>query len=157
MSLGRPQLFVRENGRVVEAPEADIAVADGYSRWPEKGPLVDGRRLTIMASPGRYAVGDVVRIIHVLEVTTDLPLYVMGPKPILDEYVDGRLATGATPHGVDPLLPDSYDGRTLKGPGVDFNWEITTYRFPDAGHHHVVWRPGGLSSNRLTLEIGEKR
>lgn len=158
MSRDRPQLFVRTNGRVVGAPEADIEVADGYSSWAEKGPLVDGRRLTIMTSPARYAIGDVVRIIHVLEVTTpDLDLYVMGPKPVLDEYVDGRLRTGETPKDVDPLLPDSYDGRTLKGPGVDFNWEITTYRFAESGRHEVVWRPGDLSSNRLSLDVGEKR
>jgi hypothetical protein len=158
MSLARPQLFVRQDGRVVEAPEADIAVAEGYASWPDKGPLVDGRRLTIMAAQSPYAVGDAVRIIHVLEVTTpDLPLYVMGPKPVLDEYVDGRLVTGSPPQGVDPLLPDSYDGRTLKGPGLDFNWEITSYRFAEPGRHEVVWRPGGLSSNKLFLGVGEKR
>ena len=149
----RPELFIRVNGRVIKAPEADIAVAEGYERWPDKGKLTDGRRLTIMATTRSYAVGDEVRIIHVLEVAADRPVYVSGPKPLFEEYVDGRLATAPLPSGEDPLEPASYDGPVVRGPRVDYNWDISTYRFSKPGTHQVVWKPGSLASNRLSIEV----
>ncbi len=149
----RPELFVRANGRVIKAPEEDIAVAEGYERWPDKGKLMDGRRLTIMAAGKTYVVGDQVRIIHVLEVAADHPVYVSGPKPVLEEYLDGQLATTPLRVGQDPLEPSSYDGPVLRGPRVDYNWDITTYQFSKPGTHEVVWKPGSLASNRLSIEV----
>ena len=149
----RPELFVRANGRVVKAPEEDIVVAEGYERWPSKGKLMDGRRLTIMAARKSYAVGDEVRIIHVSEVVADHPVYVSGPKPVLEEYVDGQLATAPLPAGENPLEPSSYDGPVLRGPRVDYNWEVTTYQFSKLGTHQIVWKPGSLASNGLSIDV----
>ncbi len=152
--MDHPQLFVRREGRLVAAPDEDVAVAAGYERWPDKGEPSGGRRVTIMTSTTRCAVGDTIRVIHVLEVIeSGLPIYVMGPKPVLEEYVDDRLATAASPTGADPLLPGPYDGPVLEGPGVDFNWEITTHRFTEPGRHVVRWCPGSLQSNELVVEV----
>lgn len=152
--MDRPRLFVRRDGRPVPAPPEDVAVAEGYERWPDKGEPAGGRRLTIMTARSGYAVGEVVRVVHVLEVTEPrLPIYVVGPKPVLEEYIDGALATVPATPGADPLRPPTYDGPVLQGPGVDFNWEITTHRFTEPGRHVISWRPGALRSNELVLEI----
>lgn len=154
--MDRPQLFVRRDGRPVPAPAEDIEVAEGYEGWRDKGETLGGRRVTIMSASTRYTVGEVVRVVHVLEVTEPgLPIHVMGPKPALEEYVDGRLASEAAVPGVDPLRPAVYDGPIVEGPGVDFNWEITTHRFTEPGRHVVRWQPGALRSNELVLEITE--
>lgn len=152
----RPQLFIRDGGRIVAAPSADIAVAERYLEWPDKGPLRNGRRVTVMAAKTTYAIGEEVRIIHVLEVTEPgLPLYVMGPKQVLEEYVDGQLATDAVADGIDPLFPGVYDGAVIPGPGLDFNWEITEYRFTAPGRHGLMWRPDPLESNVLFFHVAE--
>jgi hypothetical protein len=152
---GKPQLFTREDGRVVPASPADIAVAERYAGWSDKGPISGGRRLTLMASSTHYRVGAEVRVIHVLEATdSGVPLYVMGPKPVYNEFVDGQLATRALPRDADPFSPDSYDGRVLTGPGLDFNWDITTYGFDQPGPHRIEWRLGDVHSNTLTVTIG---
>ena len=52
---------------------------------------VGGTRLTILAKKNRYRVNEEVRIIHVLEVVEPgHRLFVMGPKPIYGEYIDGQ-------------------------------------------------------------------
>lgn len=150
---GDPQLYVRREDRVVPAPAADVAVAAGYRGWPDKGPEVDGRRLTIMAAERAYRVGDVVRVIHVLEVTAGRSLYVAGPKIVTDEYLDDRLVGPRQPAEADPLDPLSYDGPVLPGPGTDFNWEITEYELREPGATRIVWRPGGLMSNTLKVQV----
>ena len=149
----RPELFVRANGRVVKAPEEDIAVAEGYERWPDKGTVAEGRRITIMAARKSYAVGDTVRVVHVAEVAAEHPVYVSGPKQVFEEYVDGRRVSAPLPKGEDPLEPASYDGPVLRGPRVDYNWEITTYELSKPGMHEIVWKPGSLASNRLSIEV----
>jgi hypothetical protein len=154
MARSQPRLFVRDGDRIVEAPEADQQVAEQYPKWATKGRARDGIRLTIMTASSQYGPGDAVRVVHVLEATgPGVPLHVMGPKEVRDEYVDGELRTPPVPPGVDPLLPPSYDGRVLDGPGVDVNWEITVYRFDDPGEHTIAWRPGELRSNTLRLDI----
>ena len=139
---GEPQLFVRQGNRVVSAPATDVAVAAGYEDWADKGAWIDGRRLTIMVDARPYRDGDVVRVIHVLEVSAGHSLYAAGPKPVKSEYVDGRLVTPEPVPGADPLDPTSYDGPILAGPGVDFNWEITEYELkrPRRSHDHLASR-----------------
>jgi hypothetical protein len=149
-----PQLFVREGNRVVEAPEEDRIVAAGYAEWEPKGSAVAGRRVTVMTAGSTYAVDDEVRVIHVMEaLEPDVAIYVVGPKEVVGESVDGELRTTAAVPGVDPLEPTTYDGPVLAGPGVDFNWEITSYRFGEPGRHVIVWEPGELRSNELTIDV----
>jgi hypothetical protein len=152
--MAPPRLYVRDGDRIVEAPDADQAVVDGYPEWESKGDVRDGIRLTIMAASSEYRPGEPVRVIHVLEATEfGVPLYVMGPKAVLSEYVDGELQTPRPLAGADPLVPAHYDGRVLDGPGLDVNWEITEYRFDEAGEHTIVWRPGRYASNELIITV----
>ena len=76
----------------------------------------------------------------------------MGPKRPPGEYVDGTLATGA------PEIPDypwvaTYDGVTLPSPAIDYNYEITSYRFDAPGTHAIQWRLGKLASNVITIRV----
>lgn len=127
-----------------------------YESWPERGVPVDGRRLTIMADPTRVRPDQHVEVLHVIEIfEPGRQLYVMGPKRVYGEYVDGRLATEPPPAWEDPLVPLLYDGATLPSPGVDGNYEITSYSFADPGPHEIEWRLDGLRSNVLVIEVVE--
>jgi len=143
-----PQLFARDGTGVVPAPPGDHAVAATYARSPVRGPLHDGARITILTERTKYKVGEEVRVIHVLEAPEPgRELYVMGPKAIYSEYVDGVERT-------PPLAaPGSYDGRVLPSPGVDWNHEVTTYRFTAPGPHRIQWRADGRESNVIEIEV----
>jgi hypothetical protein len=144
-----PGLSMRQGDRIVEALPEDIEVAKGYPTFRDKGPVVGGRRLTIMSRKNVYRVGEEVRVIHVLEVLEPgQEIFTMGPKAVSGEYVDGR---GTTPEASGEA--DAYDGRVLKSPGVDYNYDITTYTFDAPGRHTIQWRMGDLRSNTLELEI----
>jgi hypothetical protein len=144
-----PGLFMRQDGNIIDALPADIAVAKSYPSVTEKGVVVAGRRITILSSKHDYRVGEEVRVIHVLEVTVPgQDIFIMGPKPVRGEFVDGRLVTAA-----DDGEDYGYDGRVLKSPGVDYNYDITTYRFHTPGRHEIVWQLRELRSNTLHLEI----
>lgn len=145
-------LFARRGDRIVDAPAEDQQVLAGYDDFEDKGPVVGGYRLTILTRTLTLDRGAPARIIHVVEsVSEDAPLFVMGPKPVCGEYVDGTLATETAPE--HPFEPASYDGRVLPGPGVDSNYEITEYRFDEPGQHHVQWRLGVNESNLLAFEV----
>ncbi|WP_394829204.1 hypothetical protein [Pendulispora albinea] len=150
-------LFVREGDRLVEAPAEDVALARAYPRWPDKGAVAGGRRLTLLCAERPYAAGETVHVIHAVEyVGTGHTAYVMGPKPVVGEWVDGSLATAPAPapSGGDPLVPRDYDGLTLPSPIVDIHYEITTYRFVRPGTHDIVWRLGpDLQSNVLRVQV----
>jgi hypothetical protein len=151
-----PGLYIREGDRIITAPADDQSVAQRYPWWPDKGPITEGRRLTIMTKKTTYLVNEEVRIIHVFEATEPgTTVYVMGPKPVLGEYVDGQRATDLPPEWEDPLEPSIYDGRTLPSPAVDYNFDITTYVFAEPGSHEIHWKLGPLKSNVLRLEIIE--
>jgi hypothetical protein len=153
-SGSKPGLFVREDDRILRATTEDEEVAQGYPAFPDKGRIVDGYRLTILTRSIAIPAGEPVHIIHVCEaVVPGLLLYVMGPKPVHDEYVNGILATKALPEGEDPLVPDLYDGRIVRGPGIDYNHEITQYRFRKPGIYLIQWRPGKFSSNTLAIKV----
>jgi hypothetical protein len=133
----------------------DLAVARGYPSWPDKGPIVDGRRLTVMTVRTSYRIGEVLRVVHALEVTEPgHELYVMGPKVVYGEYLDGRLATPPVPDEAEPFIPPIYDGEVVPGPGVDDHYEVTTYRFAEPGVHRVYWQLGAVRSNELAAVIG---
>jgi len=133
--------------------EAEVSAR--YAAFGDKGPAVEGRRLTIMPSRDEVESGETLRVYHVCEaVEPGIALYVMGPKPVYGEYVDDVLATAPPPSGEDPFVPASYDGRVLEGPGIDTNYEVTEYRF-DAGERRIQWRPGTNASNELRIRVSD--
>jgi hypothetical protein len=106
-----------------------------------------------MAAHTLLEVSETVEVLHVYEVMdAGRQLYVMGPKPVYGERLDGRSATPDAPPGEDPFAPGLYDGRVLPGPGIDVNFEVTSYVFGAPGTHEVVWAAGGLTSNTLRLQ-----
>lgn len=149
-----PGLYVRKGSEIVDAPPADVAVAKGYARAKDKGPLVDGHRLTLLTEKSRYRVGEEVRVIHVHEIAVDgEQIYPMGPKPIRGELVNGKLVTPAVLVDVDPFQPSVYDGPVIPSPAVDYNWEITSYRFSAPGVRTIQWKLGKFESNVLTIDV----
>lgn len=151
-----PGLYVRQGDRIVDAPAQDIAVAKSYPTAREKGALVHGTRLTLLTGKRTYRVAESIHVIHVAEVTAPgRQVYVMGPKPIYGEYLDGRLATSLPAPGEDPLVPSTYSGRVLPSPAVDYNYDITVYTFAEPGIHRLQWKMGPLESNVIELTIAE--
>lgn len=149
-----PGLWVRKGTDVVEAPEADVAVAKSYPRAKDKGEVTDGHRLTLLTAKRRYRVGEEVRVIHVHEVVAEgEQVWPMGPKPVRGELVDGKLVTPSVLGDADPFVPTVYDGAVLPAPAVDYNWEITSYRFSAPGRRTIQWKLGKYASNVLVLEI----
>jgi hypothetical protein len=149
-----PGLSVRRGDQIVAAPEADIAVARAYPTAPAKGSWLDGRRITLLTGALRVKPGQPVRVIHVVESTrAGDSLYVMGPKPILGEHVDGKLVTAAAAERGDPLAPTGdYDGRVVPAPAVDYNYEVTEYNLA-VGSHTIDWQLGSLRSNHLVIDV----
>jgi hypothetical protein len=141
--------------KVVEAVDEDMEVAKSYPEWQDKGPVIDGRRLTIMAKKQVYHINEEVRIIHVLEAPlAGYEVYIMGPKEVFNEYVDGHLQGNEVPlDQEDPFTPTEYDGRVLDSPATDFNFDITVYSFVQPGIHEISWQPGKWKSNILAIEV----
>ena len=149
-----PGLFLRQGLHIIESSPEDQAIAHAYPHWPDKGPLQNGQRITLLARDTTFHVDEEIHILHVHEVITPGGLvHVMGPKPVYDEYLDDRLVTPESPPGDDPFDPSLYNGRAIPSPAVDYNFEITTYRFSAPGRHRIDWRAGGLRSNTLILDI----
>jgi hypothetical protein len=147
-----PGLFEWRDGIIVDAPPKDVEVARAYPRFPDKGPLTDAARLTLMTRKSQYTVGEPVRIIHVFEaVEPGRTMYIMGPKKIFGEYVDDVLQTEPPPD--DVLAPRTYNGLTLPSPAVDYNFEITSYTFHEPGVHRFQWRLAAIESNILTITV----
>lgn len=150
------KFYVREGGRLCEAPAEDVAAAGRYAGWEEKGRVANGVRVTIMSARSGYSPGEPVHVIHVVEFTEPgATIHAMGPKPIYGEWVDGRRTTPEPPGPDEALAPALYDGVVLPSPGIDSNYEITSYHL-EVGEHEIVWRPGGLSSNTLKLNVRER-
>lgn len=150
-----PGLYVRQEQRIVEAPAEDQSVAKSYPSWPSKGALGNGMRITLLTKKTRYALGEEIHVIHVFEAPGNgIDVYVMGPKFVYGESVDGTPVSGAPEINTYPWL-GVYDGAVLKSPAVDYNYDITTYRFSEPGTHVISWQLGSLRSNPITIEIGE--
>jgi hypothetical protein len=152
------QLFLHEGDRIVRASSEDEAAAQSYCSFPQKGLVFQGYRITILTREVKYQIGDPVRVIHIVEaVATGTQLYVMGPKVIHGEYVDGVLVTQPFREGEHPLAPSWYDGRVIDGPAIDYNYEITEYRFDTPGIHRIQWCLGDLVSNTLEVLVHPPR
>jgi len=116
--------------------------------------VIRGRRITIMTGERRYRAGEEIRVHHVMEATEPgIDVYVMGPKQVTDETVNGELRTAAGPPSADPFRPSEYDGRVVPGPAIDFNYEVTAYRFTRPGAYQILWKPGEWKSNVLEIEV----
>jgi len=125
-----------------------------YGSWPDKGPISDGRRLTVCAEATTWPVGAEVRVFHVLEILEPgRSLYVMGPKRVYGEILDGASVSPPLPDWEHPIAPTNYNGVVLSSPGIDVNFEVTRYRFAAPGRHELVWIADGLTSNRLIIEV----
>ena len=158
--IGKPhELYLRENGKIIEAPLEDLLVAQSYASFQNKGPIINGCRATILTKKNEYVVGEEIRVIHILEVVEpNKTIYVMGPKEIYNEFINGELVTKKKPRIID------CNGRVDESPGVDFNYEITTYSFDTPGIHTIFWRGAGepfdnnldLISNSLKLQVVKK-
>jgi len=117
-----PGLYMRQGGRIVNALPEDIEVARGYPGTMSNGAAEGGRRITIMCRARSYRLGEQVRMIHVMEVLeAGQEIFIVGPKAIIGEHVDGHEMTPEV-SGEQNL----YDGPVLNGPGVDYNYDITT-------------------------------
>ena len=149
-------LYDRVGGKIVDAPAEDVKVAKGYVAFADKGKIHNGRRVTIMTAKQQYAVGEEVRVIHVLEaVEPGSEVLVMGPKTVFGECVDGKDLTKGIPK------PHRYDGRVLASPAVDYNYAITKYTFNTPGEYTIQWRAAGpfdgegLASNVLKIVVAQ--
>lgn len=150
------EVHLRKGRDYENAPAGDNAILRGYPKWTDKGPLTGpaGERLTIMTAKKVYAAGEEIRVVHVHEATKPgVSLFVMGPKSIYGEYVDGKLASPAA-----SAPPEAYDGRVLESPGEDHNYDVSVHRLAP-GVHTIQWRfatlsgPTVLASNVLTVEV----
>jgi len=151
-----PGLYVRQKGEIIEASEEDVELAKQYPIWKDKGAFKSDRRVTILCQKEEYTIDEAIRVIHVLESLNKADqVYIMGPKQVYGEYVDEKLVTEAA-SGEYPWIPGSYRGKTLLAPAVDYNYEMTTYTFSEAGEHSIQWRLGDLLSNTLRIKITSK-
>ena len=148
-------LSVLKEDRFVDAPEEDINLAKSYPLYKEKGEWIDDTRLTIITSKTSYKIDEEIRVVHVVEsIKSDYELYIMGPKIISGESVNGNLTTPAVSEDIgDPLIPMIYDGATVKCPAVDYNYEVTSYTFGKSGKYVIQWKLGGLTSNKIKIIV----
>ena len=155
MDQTEPQeLYIRQGEDIVMAPETDMAVARGYQQWIDKGEPLEGRRITIMAERKTYQTGEEIHIIHAMEASGQgMDVYVMGPKEITDEYLDGKLTGTVLPAGHHPFIPLEYNGIVVKSPWVDFNYDITIYSFDEPGRYKILWQPSKWKSNVLEIIV----
>jgi hypothetical protein len=143
-----PEVYVHAGAQIVKAPAEDQAVAASFAASPTRGTLKDGQRITILTAKAKYAPNEEVRVIHILDAPdAGHPVYVMGPKPITGELVDGVEKTPAAP------MPSAYDGRVVQSPAVDYNYEVTTYKFDTPGIHLIQWKANGMESNVIAVEV----
>ncbi|MFO0749513.1 MAG: hypothetical protein U1F43_28160 [Myxococcota bacterium] len=153
-----PPCHVRDGkGWPVPCPDADAAVIRAYDAWPAHGPVVRAARLSLGTARTRVAVGEPVRVLHVMESLGKPQLWIMGPKAIEGELVDGAPRTPPLPAGLaesdTPWQSGTYDGAVLDGPGIDTNFDITEYRFDTPGRHTIEWRLGRWRSNTLVITV----
>ena len=146
-------LYDRQGDAIVEADPEDADCARNYQQLPAKGIWADGMRLTLATPRQNYQAGESVHVLHFVEREgAQAELYIMGPKPVFGESVDGVRRTPDPEMAAYPWV-SIYDGEVMPGPGVDYNFEISKYTFDQAGTHEIVWQLGSLRSNVLTITV----
>jgi hypothetical protein len=147
-----PEIYERRGDDIVLAPDDDQAVAQRYRSSPH-GEVHGALRMTILTARTSYHVGEVVRVLHAVEaVDASAEAWVMGPKPVFGEHVDG-VDRGQPPEIAGYPWVGEYDGAVVRGPAGDFNFNITTYTFDRPGRHTIEWRLGELRSNTIVLDV----
>jgi len=147
-----PEIYERRGGDIALAPDADQAVAQRYWSSPH-GEVHGGLRMTILAARQSYHVGEAVRVLHAVEaVDPSAEAWVMGPKPVFGEYVDG-VDRGRPPEVASYPWIGEYDGAVVRGPAIDFNFDITSYTFDRPGRHTIEWRLGEVRSNTIVIDV----
>jgi hypothetical protein len=147
-----PEIYERRGNDIALAPDEDQALAQRYNSSPH-GEIHNALRMTILTARTSYRVGEAVRVLHAVEaVDASVEAWVMGPKPVFGEHVDG------VDRGPPPEVPGYpwvgiYDGRVVRGPAGDFNFNITSYTFDTPGRHTIEWRLGELRSNTIVLDV----
>jgi hypothetical protein len=134
-----------------------VDLRERYREWSDKGPVIDGRRITILTGSRSYEVHEEVRIAHVMEaLLPGYEVYVMGPKRVFDEYLDGHHQGKAQPADqTDPFMPLEYDGRVVESPATDFSYDDSIYFFDEPGEYEICWKPGKWQSNTLKIRVFE--
>jgi hypothetical protein len=146
-------LYDRIDGEIVDASEADVALANTYWTYDHKGPLKNGKRLTLLSHSSEVKAGTEVRILHFYEVVdTESELYIMGPKTVYGEYINGEQQGPKAPVEEYPWMV-VYDGAVLDGPEVDYNFEISKYTFEQPGEYRIQWKIEGLESNVVVVTV----
>ncbi|MCP4228630.1 MAG: hypothetical protein GY771_00580 [bacterium] len=141
-------LYARDSdGDIIRAPEIDTLVAQEYPLFEDKGPLKGGMRITILTAKSEYEAGEEVRVIHILDAPRPgVEVYVMGPKPIREEYINGEPATPPA-EGIG-----IYNGRVLQSPHADYNYDVSVYTFDEPGEYSIQWKGGGANGEDIGLE-----
>lgn len=158
MNLENLKLYERKGAELIEAPENDIKLAKTYPQWEKKGPEINGKRLTIMTEKLNYKTNENIRILHIVDyIFPGQDAFLMGPKKVYNEYVNDELTTEKlTTSAKDPLIPGFYDGIVAKSPIIDFNFDITTYKFSEKGIYKIQWKLDPYYSNILELYIEDE-
>jgi hypothetical protein len=146
-------------------PATPIQVADPPTLVdPEPAPIAepelavpdDGIVLAIATTKTSVAVGEDVVVGHAVAVAEGHDAWIVGPKPVYGEIVDGQARTEMYETPNYPWVL-SYDGAVVPGPRVDNNFQVTTYRFTTPGRHTIVWSIGGHESNTLVIDVSYYR
>lgn len=131
-----------------------IPIADPPTVLIDPAPVAqdDGLTLGIAADRTSVAVGEVVSVAHAVGVPAGHDAWIMGPKPVYGENVDGQARTEMYETADYPWVGE-YDGAVVPGPRVDNNFVVTSYRFATPGKHTIVWSIGGHVSNTLVIDV----
>jgi hypothetical protein len=134
----------------------DQKLLQKYPYWIEKGNWFDDRRLTLMVSKTNFLCNESIRVFHVFEdVKVGREIFTTGPKKIRGEYINDHLVSAPFIASQDPWAVDVIDGETPHAPDVDYNFEITTYRFSKSGIYRIQWKLGDYRSNVLVIHVSE--
>lgn len=152
---GGYQVLDAATKRFVDAPETDQKIIRDYPFWIDKGPIIDGTRLTLTTSRLTYHLNESIHVAHIVEETqAGRTLFTVGPKEVTDEFVNETLVTkSAVSSATYPWRPSIYDGEAEPSPGIDYNFEITRYQFPRPDVYVIQWRPGRYYSNVLQITV----
>lgn len=135
--------------------EADKELARSlYEDLAHKSEENAERILAILTAQKVVAVDEPVRVFHLIEfMKKGAEIFIMGPKDIYGEFVNGHLASPKVPEGQMYPWMMLYDGPVLEGPGLDENFKVSVYRFSQPGRYEINWQFEEQRSNTLTITV----